>query len=255
MEILRCAASDGAYQYMDYQIYTAPGNREINEDCAAAAVNGSAACFVLCDGLGGHGRGEVASKTAADRFLAAFAENPSLSAERLSAAFEAAQAELLAKQEELHVLNEMKTTAVVLMTDGQSALWGHVGDSRLYLFYKNKVVLRTLDHSVPQMLVLAGEIREKQIRQHPDRNRLMRVLGSEWGERKYEISEPVSLSECQAFLLCSDGFWEYITERGMCKYLKKSNTAAEWLQLMTDEVNRNGNGADMDNNTAVAVRF
>ena len=50
-------------------------------------------------------------------------------------------------------------------------------NSRVYAFSHNKVKKKTLDHSVPQMLVLTREIREKDIREHPDRNKLLRVLG------------------------------------------------------------------------------
>ena len=221
--------------HTNFAVYSAAGNRQINEDCARAEQHGDVSCFVLCDGLGGHGRGEVASGMAVETILSELKDAPSADAEYLAAAMEAAQARLL--------------------TDARSAVWAHIGDSRLYLFYKNKIVLRTLDHSVPQMLVLMGEIKEKQIRQHPDRNRLLRVLGCEWGTQRYACSEPRSLEKCQAFLLCSDGFWEFITEKMMCKYLKKSKTAAEWLRMMQEEVQRNGIGADMDNNTAVAVRL
>ncbi|MBR6717104.1 MAG: serine/threonine-protein phosphatase [Oscillospiraceae bacterium] len=241
--------------HTNFAVYSAAGNRQINEDCARAEQHGDVSCFVLCDGLGGHGRGEVASGMAVETILSELKDAPSADAEYLAAAMEAAQARLLQEQEALHAESEMKTTAVVLMTDARSAVWAHIGDSRLYLFYKNKIVLRTLDHSVPQMLVLMGEIKEKQIRQHPDRNRLLRVLGCEWGTQRYACSEPRSLEKCQAFLLCSDGFWEFITEKMMCKYLKKSKTAAEWLRMMQEEVQRNGIGADMDNNTAVAVRL
>ena len=58
------------------------------------------------------------------------------------------------------------------------------------------------------MLVAAGEIDEKEIRHHPDRNRLVRVMGMEWDEPKYQVSEPMPEEPGQAFLLCSDGFWE-----------------------------------------------
>ena len=238
---------------MEYQLYTSVGSREINEDYIAAAEADGNVCLVLCDGLGGHGQGEVASKMAAETLIRAFREKPVISEDEISRALDAAQASLLAEQDRQHLKNELKTTAVALYIGTHSAVWAHIGDSRLYLFYRNKLVLRTLDHSVPQMLVLAGEIKEKQIRQHPDRNRLMRVMGAEWGDRKYEISAPAELDQCQAFLLCSDGFWEYITEKTMCKLLKKSKSVQEWLNLMKEEVSRNGQGQDMDNQSAIAV--
>ena len=243
-----------AVNHMNYRLMTETGNREINEDFAQAVMlPDQGCCFVLCDGLGGHGKGEVASETVTRALIRHFQQNPVQTRENISAALEAAQAELLHQQDVLHQRAAMKTTAVLLLINHQSAIWAHIGDSRLYLFYKNKVVLRTIDHSVPQMLVLAGEIKEKQIRKHPDRNRLLRVMGAEWSGQRYEISEPRPLTECQAFLLCSDGFWEYIEEKKMCKLLKQSANADEWMQKMYEEVRKNGMQEDMDNHTAIAV--
>ena len=146
----------------------------------------------------------------------------------------------------------MKTTAVVLCID-EMIRWCHVGDSRLYYFKKKKLIQRTLDHSVPQMLVYAGEIKEKEIRNHPDRNRLLRVMGMEWTSNSYTLSDPVEKTGEQAFLLCSDGFWELIVEKEMQKCLKKAKTPEEWLELMKQIILKNGSNRDMDNFSAVAV--
>lgn len=238
---------------MDYQIISEYGSRDVNEDYAAAEQLQDLHCFVLCDGLGGHGKGEVASELVTKSMLRHFREHPQNDRETIAAAFEAAQQELLALQEQQHLQSSMKTTAVLLLTNQNEAVWAHIGDSRLYAFHRNKIVHHTLDHSVPQMLAMMGKIKEKDIRNHPDRNRLLRVMGTPWSGRSYEISERRSLSKCQAFLLCSDGFWEYITEKQMCRLLRKSKTAQEWLSLMQEEVRKNGADADMDNNTAIAV--
>ena len=238
---------------MEYRIISELGNREVNEDNAKYEKFGNVHCFIVCDGLGGHGRGEVASQMVIDSILSYFHKNPDFTEKGISEALEKAQIDLLNKQIELRAKNELKTTCVLLIIADDHVIWGHIGDSRLYCFNKNKISYRTLDHSVPQMLVLAGDIKEKQIRLHPDRNRLLRVMGSEWGEQKYEISKPISITKCQAFLLCTDGFWEYIEEKAMCKLLKKSSSAESWLNSMINEVHINGSGADMDNHTAIVV--
>lgn len=148
----------------------------------------------------------------------------------------------------------MKTTAVALAVDDKKAYVAHIGDSRLYIFRKNKVMTRTLDHSVPQMLALCREIREDEIRNHPERSSVLRVMGIEWEKDMFDVMKPVPLRKCDAFLLCSDGFWELITEEKMCDYLKNSDSADEWLGMMTKEVRKNGKGREMDNYSAIAIR-
>ena len=102
------------------------------------------------------------------------------------------------------------------------------------------------------MLALAGEIKEKEIRHHPDRNRLLKVLGTE-SMGKYEESEEIVRGGRQAFLLCSDGFWELIDEKKMESTLRSSSTPQEWLDAMERIVIRNGRGIQMDNYSAITV--
>lgn len=236
-----------------YKVITGTGNRENNEDSAVCLEHNGNYCFVVADGLGGHGKGEVASQKVIEVFQRLFEKNITETDSFLQIAFETAQAEVIATQKSANAMLEMKTTAVALVVVDGKCQWGHIGDSRLYLFNKNKIVTRTLDHSVPQMLVLAGEIKEKHVAKHPDRNRLLRVIGIEWDSPKYELSEAYRTADCQAFLLCSDGFWEHIDEKKMRVFLKKSSSAEEWLDQMTNEVKKNGSGQDMDNHTAIAI--
>lgn len=239
---------------LQYALLTDKGDRQGNEDAIGCKVSksGQEACFVLCDGLGGHGQGEVASDLVVNSVLEEYGTCHDNS-DFLKVAFEIGQEKLLALQEERHARNEMKTTAVVLHIQEKHAQWGHVGDSRLYHFENGKLRQRTQDHSVPQMLVAAGEIKEKNIRNHPDRSRLLRVMGMEWNSPKYVLSDIVEKKGRQAFLLCSDGFWELIEEKTMQKYLKRAKTPQEWLDGMKEQVLKNGKKTDMDNFSAIAV--
>lgn len=232
--------------------YTDVGNREINEDACIALENRDEKCYVLCDGLGGHGRGEVASALVTNVFAECY-DNISDYEGFIGGTLEIAQNMLLSEQTAQKASDEMKTTAsAVLIADGM-IYRGYIGDSRIYLFFKNKVKERTMDHSVPQMLVVSHEIKEKDIRNHPDRNRLLRVMGMEWGSNKYQIEPSIPVAECQAILLCSDGFWELIEEKQMCRLLKKSASVEEWICSMADIVKQNGQGKSMDNNTAIGI--
>ena len=164
-----------------------------------------------------------------------------------------AQEDLLAKQKEMDAEASMKTTVVCLVIKDGKAKVVHVGDSRFYQFKKHRLIQQTKDHSVPQMLVNRGMIREKDIRYHEDRSRLLRVMGTEWDAPKYQVMEEFDVSPDDSFLLCSDGFWEMIEEKDMAKTLKSSKTPEEWLEKMKKVVLRHGKKVNMDNYSAIAV--
>ena len=165
----------------------------------------------------------------------------------------ASQDVLMAEQMAKNAKKKMKTTAVSVVLDGKKAYIGHIGDSRAYIFSQNKVRKRTLDHSIPQMLVLAGDLKESEIRHHQDRNIVLKVMGMDWEEPLFELMPPIPLKKCQAFLLCSDGFWEWIEEKEMCELLKQANSVNEWMDSMVEVVKSNGQGENMDNFSAIAV--
>ncbi|MCD8370327.1 MAG: protein phosphatase 2C domain-containing protein [Clostridiales bacterium] len=233
-------------------LFSDPGDRENNEDNVGMYQNEQEYCFVLADGLGGHGKGELASQLAVESAIMCFAELGG-GEESLGRAFQSAQDAIIKKQREDRSARDMKTTLVVLYVEEGQVRWGHIGDSRLYWFENGKLAGRTLDHSVPQMLVAAGQIREKQIRNHPDRNRLLRVLGADWDDPRYQIEPPKERTGKQAFLLCTDGFWELIDEKKMMHCLKRAKDPEDWVRQMAAIVRKNGRNRDMDNFSAVAV--
>jgi len=194
-----------------YRTYSDQGNRENNEDYVGTKQEQGVSCFVLADGLGGHGKGEVASQIAVESALAAFQKSGDLE-HVVADTIQSAQDAVITAQRTDRSLYDMKTTLVSCIVTPDYIQWGHVGDSRLYYFEGHKLIKRTLDHSVPQLMALAKEIRDKDIRNHPDRNRLLRVIGTPWEEPRYEVSEciPLSNKKRQAILMCTDGFWELI---------------------------------------------
>ena len=179
---------------ISYSEYTDKGSREHNEDSIGVIEKDGFFCFVLADGLGGHSMGEVASAIAVQEMLSCFVEKKE-DPNCLADGFEQTQEKILEYQQGQSELKYMKTTLVALEIFGNEAKWGHIGDSRLYHFVGNRYKERTRDHSVPQMLFESRRIKEKDIRHHPDRSRLLRVVGNPWETGKYEISDGCIISE------------------------------------------------------------
>ena len=146
----------------------------------------------------------------------------------------------------------MKTTAVALVLAEGAAGWAHAGDSRLYWFRDGKLAFQTRDHSASQIAVALGDITVDQIRFHEDRNRVLRALGQE-GSLNVETGGEAPLGPGRhAFLLCTDGFWEYVLEREMEADLAVASTPGQWLERMRARLEERVSGSN-DNHTAAAV--
>ena len=197
---------------INYALISNIGSRNVNEDTVSTIERDGAYGFIVCDGLGGQGMGDTASKLVAECFCDFF-KSSEIKELFLPKAFDYAQNTLMEEKSKLNIKNQMCTTAVALAINENTAYVGHIGDSRLYFFEDGKLIYKTLDHSLPQMLALQGEIKEEDIAHHPDRNKLLRAFGTEWDKPMYATAEPITLNKNQAFLLCTDGIWEWITEQ------------------------------------------
>jgi len=233
-----------------YSFISKIGSRKVNEDCVDIFKTENSYLFALADGLGGHKSGDIASKTVISKAGETFLANTDTD-DLLSLCFNNAQDTLMNEQEKTNL--DMKTTLVLLNKNGETIKGGHIGDSRTYIFQDEKLIGRTSDHSVPQMLYLTGEINEKDIRFHPDRNRLLRVMGVEWESPRYELSNEYPSTPGTSFLLCTDGFWELIDEKEMCRSLKQANNPEDWLTRMEKTVLKNGKRKNMDNYSAITI--
>ncbi len=229
----------------DVSYYSAKGDRANNEDFVSVKKRGSVLLAVCADGLGGHDNGEIASKTAVNCINKALKNKP-LSAQALEQAVEEANLAVLDRAEN----SEMKTTISVVWIADDKALAATVGDTRVYVFRDKEILFMSTDHSVSQLSVMAGEITTDEIRGHKDRNKLVRVLGGRENV-KSDITE-IQLEPGDAFLLCSDGFWENIVEADMLSSLSESKKAKDWLSKMRQTVDSVPD-ADYDNNSAITL--
>ena len=250
---VRCPIILQVKKMIKFASITNKGERTHNEDAIGVFSNKGISGCIVCDGLGGHGMGDIASSITVDLFGDTVSTCQDIDRSFFERFFDMAQNRLQEEQRARHVPNKMKTTAAVLLLDDNKARFGHIGDTRVYVFGQMSIQSRTFDHSVPEALARAGIILESEIRHHPDRNKLLKVLGDAENIAEGSISDEIDLSCVKAFLLCSDGFWEHITEETMCDLLLESHSSNDWICKMTKEVLKNGEAHDMDNYSAIAV--
>lgn len=236
---------------IEYSNITSRGDREYNEDYIKFCQKKEEYIFVLADGLGAHGLGNIAS----ENVCKIFCENYfNLGLEKTC---ELAQKKLIEYQNQNNTNNKMKTTITALVINEKLKNYKqlHLGDSRIYHFNRWHLFEQTLDHSVCQRLASANLITKDEIRYHKDRNKLLDVLGTPWSQEKPYILKENKLKRFEAILLCSDGFWELIDEKKMLKCLRKSKTPKQWLELMEQIVLENGKSKNMDNYSAIAIFY
>jgi PPM family protein phosphatase len=198
------------------------GARRMNQDRIGYWRTAESLLMVVADGMGGHLHGELAASLAAEAFGAAFQREarPRLAnpGEFLSQAIAAAHGQILVDAHKRGLAETPRTVIVACVVQEGEAHWTHVGDCRLYLFRKGRVVARTRDHTRVQQLVDEGRIREEAIVTHPLRNQLLQCLGGIQPPRP-EGSARTPLEKDDIVLLCSDGFWGPLTQRQMLNAL------------------------------------
>lgn len=231
------------------------GARQRNEDNLRLGLGPGGAFAVLADGAGGHANGAEASHhtvSVIEQLLSS--PQARFAPETLSQAIRAAHAELHRHQGGTHASASMHSTAVVLWVDSaeQHALWSHVGDSRLYRFRHGRSDLLTVDDSVVQRMVQAGLLSADHARNHPQKNHLLAALGIEGDVEPHTVARAVHLLEGDAFLLCSDGWWDHFEPQELGDALARAQSPQEWLDDMQAQVMRRA-GPQQDNFTAIAV--
>jgi protein phosphatase len=234
-------------------------SRSVNEDSYLLDEDGSF-CLVA-DGMGGHGNGEVASRVAVEAMARHLRESstegqvPSndedwlrRNAMRLRGAVEAANREVLAEVEKDATLAGMGATLVALLIEGDTALVGHVGDSRAYRLREGGLEQLTEDHTWVREQILAGFLSEDDARLHPFRSVVTRAVGGA-DEVAVDI-EPIDLRSGDLLLLCSDGLNAVLSDEEIADHLQQKASLETISRRLIESAN---DGGGPDNITVVLL--
>ena len=229
--------------------WTDIGGREYNEDYYGYWHADGNGVWVVADGLGGHAYGEVASRLVTETVVTLAGELNELTDESVIGLSLEANRRLLAEQAAYPELRGMKTTLVAVFTRNGCMKAIHAGDSRFYYFARGIFAFCTKDHSMTRHAMDAGEITFEDMRFHEDRNVVLKVLGLENLNLNNAV-DSLTPAPGDAFLLCTDGFWEYVLEREMEEDLSMSASPREWYERMRGRL-LSRVPANNDNYTAV----
>lgn len=230
------------------------GQRENQEDAIAQWDN---RLFVLCDGMGGHEHGEVASQTVCQSLVKWFDENiidDSFSDDQLREALEYAYTELDKYDDDS--LKKMGTTLTLLYIHNKGVTAAHIGDSRIYhirpciscktlqvrVVENDGLLYVSRDHSLVFDIFQAGEITYDEMQTFPQKNIVTRAMTPGRDNRmRPDIIHITDVEPEDYFFLCSDGMLEQIDRDGHL-------LSAQFSSMVPDQLIRDRLIAETANN-------
>ena len=200
---------------------------------------------VLADGMGGHNAGDVASEMAIDlmktQFINASTDqltSPEQRLQWLQDAVSHANNEIYQYSLSNEGCNGMGTTLISCVIDGTSCIIAHVGDSRVYYFTEQEATLITRDHSYVNALIDKGAISEEEAENHPNKNFIVKALGTESTIEPDFYEFPIA---AESFvLICSDGLSNKLSTDEMAAILTLPKTLDEKGKMLVQLANDSG---------------
>ncbi len=242
------------------QCYSAKGKKPNQEDSLfplAGEATQDTRVFLVCDGMGGHENGEVASACVADTIGQLTSTIPPCTTGEMRNAFEDALAKAYHNLDALDNSESEKKmgttlTFLALCTDG--VLVAHIGDSRVYQLRPGKgIVFQTRDHSLVNDLIASGEISEEEAMSHPQRNVITRAIQPHQDyPAKATYNALTDIRKGDVFFMCCDGVVEQLDNNDICKCLLNDLPLERRLAGVEKECKTRDT---RDNNTAYLVEM
>jgi PPM family protein phosphatase len=226
--------------------------RTTNEDQVVALINRHQDILLaVADGMGGHARGDLASRLAMQSLTKGFKNTFGLLTSKTAALWlrqQVVQANRSIHQEaqKSSSLKEMGTTLVIALIVNKDLIILNIGDSRVYLFQDEKLTQATEDQTYVEYLFRQGKITEEQKLNHPQKHVLLNALGLN-NAVSYDIK--IVPYEHQTILVCSDGLYNNLTEGELTTIIRSSDAPQQKVDSLIHLANANG-GTD---NIAVAI--
>lgn len=248
---------------MKFEIFTPTVIHELgqrsNQEDSVFPARGAAAdtdrLFLVCDGMGGHAKGEVASANVIDSMTAWIKQRTLPSGIVTDGIIEDA---LQSAHQRLDSLddgaeNKMGTTLTMVCLHRGGVAMGHVGDSRIYHIRpsQHQILYKSIDHSLVYDLYRNGVISYEDMATSPQRNVITRaIMPGDENNDKIDIAHTTNVLPGDYFYLCSDGMLEQMTDDQLLNVLCSDSSdvmKASALVSMTE--------GNKDNHTALLIKI
>lgn len=227
--------------------FSAQGQKENQEDALyppAGKADANSRVLIVCDGMGGHEHGEVASQAVAqtigNRMKKAAVGSADATRQEIETALNEAYSQLDSLDHSDDNSRKMGTTLTLLARCSEGFMAAHIGDSRIYQLRRGRGVLfQTHDHSLVNDLIASGELTEDEARRFERRNVITRAI---MPHQEFPAKATVRLiSDIQpgdVFLLCSDGVVEQIDNPELADIMLSNSPLAIRLARLEKECAR-----------------
>jgi serine/threonine protein phosphatase PrpC len=233
------------------------GNRKENQDRVAVVIADNTALLIAIDGMGGHANGALAAELAVETIEKLFLaqSHPVFDPQGfLHMAIGQAHAAVVELGAGISVETRPRATCALCLVQDESAYWGHVGDSRIYLLRDGAVHERSRDHSHIELLLYEGAITEAELADHPMRNYVECCLGGDAELPRMSITRSKPMRKGDVMLVCTDGFWSSLAEAQLADLSKASGALDENLKALGGVATRMA-APHSDNTSAAALNF
>ncbi len=211
---------------------------------------------VLADGMGGRSGGALA----AEQVIRTAKQNFDL----FSPITETVETMLQTIAHEVHTIIKLSglsaekqphsTMVILVITPEKTAIWAHVGDSRLYRFNGPNFAQRTTDHSYVEQLISQGKLERHAAKDHKLSNILINVLGSSNVTPYTTIGHHEGLKAGDSFLLCSDGLWHYFSDAELGAAIAM-NSPRQASEMLIKKARERAEGSVADNCTLAIIKL
>ncbi len=218
------------------------GGRANNEDFIypiPESIDENQQLFIVCDGVGGAQKGEIASAMACEliqTYLASFATGE-IDAEIINKAVQYTQVHFNEYIKDNPSAAGMATTLAMVYLGARGVTVAHIGDSRVYQFRKGKIMFQTEDHSLVNSLYRLNAIKKEEMRTHAQRNVILKAIQGGSNPVEADVTLLTDIEDGDIFFICSDGLLEQFNDEELASLFDGSLSSENCKDVLIEKCN------------------